>query len=303
MKQLGDKTIISARQNNFLSLICRTYGFFGLFLILFAILAATRDIPYFNIWVTPIGWFGYIFFLDWMVFKIKNQSLILSRTKEFLWMLPISVLLWCLFEWHNLYFKNWEYLGIPETWWLKYPGLFLAFSTILPAMIETNEWLKAQRVISFDFTLKDLKKPSTLHLTLEIMFGILLILICCLWANEYTGPLVWIGYLFVFAPLNYLLGIGGILRDRGEGNIRETITLCLTGVICGIVWEFLNFWADAKWVYHVPYFENIRVFEMPLLGFLGFIPFAILFLEMYSFLLKGVIPFFGEKFFSIRHPA
>ena len=41
------------------------------------------------------------------------------------------------------------------------------------------------------------------------------------------------------------------------------------------MWEFWNFWAGSKWVYTVPFFRQWKVFEMPLLGFLGFPPFAL----------------------------
>ena len=51
--------------------------------------------------------------------------------------------------------------------------------------------------------------------------------------------------------------------------------LLLGGLICGGLWEFWNFWAYTKWLYTVPYFENLKWFEMPPLGFLGFPPFAL----------------------------
>ncbi len=41
------------------------------------------------------------------------------------------------------------------------------------------------------------------------------------------------------------------------------------------MWEFWNFWAGSKWVYSIPFFGSWKVFEMPVLGFLGFPPFAL----------------------------
>jgi len=49
----------------------------------------------------------------------------------------------------------------------------------------------------------------------------------------------------------------------------------MAGLICGGLWEFWNFWAYTKWLYSVPYLENLKWFEMPPLGFLGFLPFAL----------------------------
>jgi hypothetical protein len=37
------------------------------------------------------------------------------------------------------------------------------------------------------------------------------------------------------------------------------------------MWNFLSY---PKWTYHTPGTEFFRVFEMPLLGYLGYLPFA-----------------------------
>jgi len=75
------------------------------------------------------------------------------------------------------------------------------------------------------------------------------------------------------------------------------LRVCHSGghAACGLVWEGLNFWAGAKWVYHVPYWEHVKIFEMPLLGFLGFGPFAIAFVEMYRFVRYGCRRYFLEN--------
>jgi len=50
------------------------------------------------------------------------------------------------------------------------------------------------------------------------------------------------------------------------------------------LWEFWNYWALTKWTYTVPFFGNVKIFEMPVLGFLGFPPFAVECWVMYIFL-------------------
>jgi hypothetical protein len=47
------------------------------------------------------------------------------------------------------------------------------------------------------------------------------------------------------------------------------------------LWELFNFRARTKWIYTVPGFEELKLFEMPVLGFLGFPPFALECYEMY----------------------
>jgi len=60
--------------------------------------------------------------------------------------------------------------------------------------------------------------------------------------------------------------------------------LLASGLVCGVLWEFWNYWAIAKWTYTVPFFGNVKIFEMPVLGFLGFPPFAVECWVMYIFL-------------------
>jgi hypothetical protein len=63
-------------------------------------------------------------------------------------------------------------------------------------------------------------------------------------------------------------------RSGGGGGGPFCRTL-LAGLVCGALWEAWNFWARTKWIYTVPGFEGLNVFEMPLAGFLGFPPFAV----------------------------
>ena len=59
------------------------------------------------------------------------------------------------------------------------------------------------------------------------------------------------------------------------------INLCVAGFVCGLLWEFWNYWARAKWVYTVPILPDLKLFEMPLPGYLGFPAFALECFAMY----------------------
>jgi len=259
----------------------KIYGPLGLGIIVVMEMAALFDIPIADTWVTPIGWYGYILLVDALVCHREKTSLLTSRTGEFFIMLPISIALWCVFEWHNLYFKNWEYIGVPDNRLEELAGYAVAFATILPAMVVTNDLMKSMKFIRLKVSPKTYR-PS--RLVPEIILGLVFIGTAVLYPSPQTGPLVWIGYALFMAPLNALLGVPGIIKERATGDLSGTYTLMMSGLICGLVWEFLNFWAESKWLYHVPYWEHIKIFEMPVLGFLGFAPFAIAFVEMYRFI-------------------
>jgi hypothetical protein len=102
---------------------------------------------------------------------------------------------------------------------------------------------------------------------------------------RYCFPLVWIGFALLIEPLLYRFGEDSLLHDIEHGNLSRFLNLLAGGLVCGFLWEFWNFWAQAKWIYTVPFFEELKLFEMPLLGFLGFPPFTISAYAMYRLLL------------------
>ena len=55
--------------------------------------------------------------------------------------------------------------------------------------------------------------------------------------------------------------------------------LALGALVCGFFWEMWNYYSFPKWTYHTPGAEFLKIFEMPLLGYGGDIPFA---LELYA---------------------
>src|SRR5206468_3854489 len=67
-------------------------------------------------------------------------------------------------------------------------------------------------------------------------------------------------------------------RDWREGRFDRTLAAFAGGLACGFLWEFWNYWALCKWVYHLPFLgplERYKYFEMPLPGLLGFLPFGL----------------------------
>ncbi len=95
------------------------------------------------------------------------------------------------------------------------------------------------------------------------------------WSSTWMSPLVWMSFAFLIDPLNGRMGERSFLTEFFTGHYRSMSLMFLAGALCGILWEFWNYWAITKWHYDVPYFGHIKIFEMPVLGFLGFMPFAV----------------------------
>ena len=97
-----------------------------------------------------------------------------------------------------------------------------------------------------------------------------------------VAPVVWpsslssglAGPYLALDPLLERLGLASLSSEIAARNRRRVWSLLLGGLVCGLLWEFWNFWAAWKWVYSVPFFGSWKMFEMPVLGFLGFPPFA-----------------------------
>jgi hypothetical protein len=93
---------------------------------------------------------------------------------------------------------------------------------------------------------------------------------------RYLAAPVWLGFIFLLDPINARLGVERLTRER-------IINLAWSGLLCGILWESWNFWSRAKWHYTVPIMEHLKIFEMPVPGYLGFPAFAFECFTMYVF--------------------
>ena len=107
-----------------------------------------------------------------------------------------------------------------------------------------------------------------------MLTGILFLILPLVWP-EYFFPLVWGAFIFLLEPVNHKAGAPSLLREWEKGSLRNFYLLLLAGAVCGLLWELWNFRAGSKWIYTVPHVGFLKVFEMPLLGFLGFPPFAV----------------------------
>ncbi|WP_457570435.1 hypothetical protein [Desulfovulcanus sp.] len=223
-------------------------------------------------WFYLFAWWPYIFFVDWLVKRRTGNSLLIDRTKEFLWLIPWSTFFWLIFEWFNLFLKNWHYVNIISPIHLRWAGYFLSFGTVLPGLFETYEFLVSYGILSNHRVkpIPDARKFYPWFLLLGALF-----LVLPLAYPRYFFPLIWGAFIFLLEPLNHALGAPSLLREWENGSLKKFLLLLFSGLICGFLWEFWNFWAQSKWVYTVPFVGEIKLFEMPVAGFLGFPPFAV----------------------------
>jgi hypothetical protein len=225
------------------------------------------------------AWWSYILIIDAVIYRLKGNSLILTRTKEFFLMIPWSLFIWLIFEAANLSLENWYYINLPDSTVERWLGYAIAYGTVLPGLFETTELLETLGLFKHSRIRKTVFTGEG-HFILSLLG--MLWLLSSVNIPEYFFPFIWVGFILLLDPINYRFGGRSLLKDMEEGNPRKVYLLLTAGLICGLLWEFWNFWAFSKWIYTVPFFEKAKGFEMPLLGFLGFPPFAVQAYVMYN---------------------
>jgi hypothetical protein len=257
------------------------HGVFGIVLLFLSEIFLFKKIDPFYSWFYFFAWWPYILTIDAIIYRLKGNSLIVNRTKEFFLMIPWSIFVWLIFEAANLSLENWYYINLPHSMVERWLGYGVAYGTVLPCLFETTELLESLGLFK-NSKVKNKVLPSEGQNVL-ILFGTIC-LVSTVLIPKYFFPLIWVGFIFLLEPFNYRFGGRSLLKDLEKGTPKKIYLLLVAGLICGFLWEFWNFWAHSKWVYTVPFFEKMKGFEMPFLGFLGFPPFTVQAYIMYSFI-------------------
>jgi len=277
------------------SLAVNQWSVVGLAIMIVSETATLAGIEPFASWNTPICWTGFILFADGVVYHARGNSWLRSAPREFAGLALASIPLWLVFEAFNLRLRNWHYTGLPENPALRLFGYAWSFATIWPAIFEGAELVavvRAHRSGQAGAAGKNappapprppaLPGPSTSGgAMLSIALGVAMLVspfIASPAIARYLAAPVWLGFIFLLEPINARLGAARLMPD---GRADRIINLSLSGLLCGVLWECWNYWSRAKWHYTVPIMEQVKVFEMPLPGYLGFPAFALECFTMY----------------------
>jgi hypothetical protein len=226
-------------------------------------------------------WLGYILTVDGLVEWRTGTSLWRRSHRKFFFLFVISMPLWWLFEWLNTFLQNWHYVMSRPARPVEYllvASLF--FSTVVPAVLETTELLASFHVGDRLPRLPSWRLERGTLLAIEVLGWVMLAMVILV--PRYAFPLTWISVFFIIEPVNVLLGqrsIGTLLR---RGNSAAIWNIMLATLTTGFFWEMWNSQAMPKWTYSVPFFDFGHVFEMPILGYLGYIPFGLEVFTVYA---------------------
>ncbi len=256
------------------------WGWVGVTLLpLFWILAWTRFewfAPFQRYTFTPL-WLCFIIIVNALTFRRGGYSLVTHRPAFLLTLFPISALFWWFFEYLNRFVANWYYVGggalSGERYFLE---ATLAFSTVLPAVLSTRELLLTFPLFSRPFSrTATLPMDSPTGRFFPAMVGLGALALVGVFP-EYLFPFLWVAPLLLWHSLQELRGY----RNRvARGIISGDWTLfwasAMAALVCGLFWETWNYWSLAKWIYSIPMVDRFHIFEMPLLGYAGYLPFGL----------------------------
>jgi hypothetical protein len=234
--------------------------------------------------------------VDASVFRKKGTSYYISSRKDFILMFVFSIPFWWLFELLNMRTHYWYYEARHEFTDVEYFLLAsLSFSTVIPAVMETYDLLSLHRF--FKREIKWMRINASLKNFLLMFFLGVVMLILVLMYPQPLPYFLWMSLFLIFELVNYLLGLPTLLHYTENKNWTPVLQLFLAGLLCGVLWEMWNYYSYPRWKYHLPGFEYLYVFEMPLAGYLGYLPFA---LELWAYyeLMKGLYNKIQQRYLS-----
>jgi glucan phosphoethanolaminetransferase (alkaline phosphatase superfamily) len=226
--------------------------------------------------------------------------------------------------------SNWSYDS--SEWGIQssiLKGIFgaLSFSTVIPAVFETSDLLKAFHLvhkkekkhrknvhglmylfafIALIFLIPLILLPqyrlvflaliavSVLLAVLShfyfifyilIVLGVIFTALSVLWPVQFSY-LIWLGLWFILDPVNHFFKEPSLLGMIKSGKWKVPLAYFFAGYICGFFWEFWNKWAIIKWNYSLPLLneiQKIKLFEMPVLGYIPYGFFAFELFALYYF--------------------
>jgi hypothetical protein len=223
-------------------------------------------------------WLGYILVVDALVQVRTGTSLWTRSRKDFSLLFLISAPVWWLFELINLRTANWEYVGRELFSTFQFALLCtISFSVVVPALFETAELMRSFRWM--DPFARGPRAPTARAMFAGLfVIGLAMLAALLVWPKIFY-PFTWIALVLIFEPINYWTSRPYFLEQLCNGDWRTVILLSFGALVCGFFWEMWNYYSFPKWTYHIPGLGFWRIFEMPLLGYGGYIPFA---LEVYA---------------------
>ena len=244
-------------------------------------------------WFYVFAWYPTLVLLDALATLLDGTPSLFTRATLTLSLFLWSPVVWLVFEAANFRLQDWYYVLLPTRGPERWAGIVLSFATVVPAIVLAERVLAAAGVFRAGRGPRIVVRRGDLWGAVALGAGTGVLALA--WPRLFF-PQVWGAAFLLAEPVVYarLPGLS-LFRDVEQGRWGRVGRLMLGGLGIGVLWEGYNYVAEAGWVYTVPWLEELKLFEMPPFGFVGFPVFALEAWAMYAALaaLRVAVPLAG----------
>lgn len=245
-------------------------------------------------------WIGFILVMNGLCQRRRGGSPLTDHPLPYLATFPASALFWWFFEYLNRYVWNWYYLGVADLGAAEYViYATLCFTSVLPGVTAVADWLRTFPAFADDVY------DGMWKVELRSAGGIVFFLVVAaigltgiVFVPNYVYPFLWMSPLAMFVLVQYLFRESCVTDRLRTGNWSFYFRFSVAALICGLCWETWNYYAYAKWVYAVPYVHRFQIWEMPLIGFAGYLPFGVECAAVTAWICPALV--FGDLWYNKR---
>ncbi|MGE0472830.1 MAG: hypothetical protein AB7P17_04285 [Nitrospirales bacterium] len=88
-------------------------------------------------------------------------------------------------------------------------------------------------------------------------------------------PFLWISPLCIVVGSQVIQKQPCFFNDLVVGNWQPVVLFSMSALMCGFWWELWNAGSLVHWQYSIPFVHGFQLFEMPILGYAGYLPFGL----------------------------
>src|SRR5256885_6846024 len=241
--------------------------------VIAATLAASRLSHSVDLFRFPLAWWGIVLALDGAV-RLRHGWSPFGKPRDVVVHAIASVAFWDAFELLNLRLHDWWYVGVPRNPLAGAAFSAISYATVLPAVRLALAIVapapRAERIVA---AASCGKRGRTAVAGAAMLAAAVL-------APRVAFPFAWI---FLWPLCESLLAgrrdetpaVASPLQAFCTGRRDLVLRTLALGLPFGLTWESLNWGCARGWIYTVPHFERPKLFEMPVAGYLGYLPFLL----------------------------
>ena len=241
--------------------------------VIAATVVASRLSETIDLFRFPLAWWGIVLALDGGV-RVRHGSSPFGSAREVVACALASVAFWDAFELLNLRLHDWWYVGVPRNALAGAAFSAISYATVLPAVRLALALVApapgAERIIAG-------AAPGKAG---RLVAAGMAMLAAAVAAPRFAFPFAWI---FLWPLCESLVAgrrgdgpaVASPLQAFRAGRRDLVLRTLALGLPFGLAWESLNWGCARGWIYTVPHFERPKLFEMPVAGYLGYLPFLL----------------------------